>query len=53
MLSHFSQKWKDGMEDIYLVKNKGHMIRNFQGKKHNMETYFKTNNIITHNLNRN
>ena len=53
VLSHCSQKEKDGMEDIYLVKNKGHMIRNLQGKKHNMETYFKTNNIITHNLNRN
>ena len=28
----FSQKVKDGMDDIYLVKNKGHMIRNVQGK---------------------
>ena len=32
VLSHCSQKEKDGMEDIYLVKNKGHMIRNVQGK---------------------
>ena len=32
VLSHCSQKEKDGMEDIYLVKNKGHMIRNLQGK---------------------
>ena len=32
VLSHCSQKEKDGMEDIYLVKNKGHMIRHLQGK---------------------
>ena len=32
VLSHCSQKEKDGMEDIYLVKNKEDMIRNLQGK---------------------